>query len=270
MNTPARIRLAVLDWAGTTVDFGSFAPVHAFQQAFAQHLLSLSHEQIRIPMGLRKYEHVVTLLEMPDIRAAYQKVHGRAWTTADARAIYDALAPLQAEACRQTSQLVPGVKDCMAELQGRGIKIGTSTGYPRQIAEIVYAAAREQGYVPDYNVAADDTPQARPAPWMIFRNMQELGVFPPACVVKVGDTIPDIEEGRNAGVWSVGVLSSGNEIGLSFADWQSLPEPERKAREEEVGRQLIAGGAHYVIPTIAELPRLIDHLDSLLETGEKP
>src|SRR5262249_44028154 len=99
--------------------------------------------------------------------------------------------------------------DTVTELRKRGIKIGTTTGYFRQAAEVVFAEARAQGYEPDLNVLPDDVPAGRPYPWMIFRLMEELEVYPPAAVVKIGDTIHDIYEGLNAGAWRVGVLQSG-------------------------------------------------------------
>ena len=61
-------------------------------------------------------------------------------------------------------------------------------------------------------------PAGRPAPWMIFRCMEALNVYPPAAVVKVGDTVIDIEDGLNAGAWSVGVVDSSNEMSLTAAE----------------------------------------------------
>ena len=54
-----RINAVILDWAGTTVDFGSFAPtqifVEAFRQAFA---VEITLEEARVPMGLGKWQHI--------------------------------------------------------------------------------------------------------------------------------------------------------------------------------------------------------------------
>ena len=41
MIEPIRIRAIMLDWAGTTVDHGSMAPVLALQTLFAQHGIAL-------------------------------------------------------------------------------------------------------------------------------------------------------------------------------------------------------------------------------------
>lgn len=264
-----RIALVVFDWAGTTVDFGCLAPASAFLEAFSRHKIMLTMQQVRAPMGLHKYDHVRTLLEMPAVSEQFQFVHGRPWGEADVMNIYHEVTPLQEEACREHSELIPGVLETVAALRERGIRIGTTTGYPRVVAEVVYEAAAAQGYEPDFNVAADDTPAARPAPWMIYRLMENLDVFPPSAVLKVGDTVPDVEEGRNAGCWSIGVTQTGSEMGLSLADWNAATDDEKKLRTEAAGRKLLDAGAHYVIPSIIDLPTMIEHIEAGMETGEQ-
>src|SRR5262249_26560712 len=156
--------------------------------------------------------------------------------------------------------LVPGVAECVAELRRRGIKVAGTTGYFREAAEVCYAAAREQGYVPDYVICADEVPAGRPAPWMIFRAMEALTVYPPAAVVKVGDAVVDVEDGVNAGTWSVGVVDSSNEMGLSEEEFSGLSAGEREERRAAVRRKFEAAGAHAVANDLRELLGVIDQL----------
>jgi phosphonoacetaldehyde hydrolase len=148
----------------------------------------------------------------------------------------------------------------VARLRGGGVKVAATTGYFREAAAVVLAAGRAQGYVPDFAIGADDVPAGRPAPWMIFRCMEALGVYPPAAVVKVGDTVVDVEDGLNAGCWSVGVVDSSNEMGLSAAEFAALSGAEKAARRGAVAARFTAAGAHAVIDTLAELPALLDDL----------
>ncbi len=134
----------------------------------------------------------------------------------------------------------------------------------------MYRRAAEQGYRPDHCVCAEEVPAGRPAPWMIFRTMEALGVFPPAVVVKVGDTVPDIAEGRAAGTWSVGVVRSSSEVGCTLPEWTALPPPEQQRRSSSCRAKLLAAGAHAVVDTLAELPALIDEFNGRLGRGEKP
>lgn len=270
MSGSLKVQLVVFDWAGTLVDYGCLAPARAFLEAFAKSRLMLTMSQVRWSMGLHNYEHIHTLFEMPQVSEQFQTVHGRPWTDADVLNCYDDLNPLLLDACRQYSHLTPGVLDVVAQLRARGLKIGTTSDYARNVAECVYDAARLQGFEADANVAADDTPAARPAPWMLFRLMAELNVFPPATVVKVGDTVPDIEEGLNAGCWSIGCTASGSEVGLPLAELQALSEGDRAAHLDRASRKLSGAGAHFAIPSLAELPRLIDRINQRMETGERP
>ena len=83
-----RIEAVIFDWAGTVVDYGCFAPVEAFRQAFEEAGIHPAVEEIRKPMGLSKRLHVQTMLEMPRITALWQEVHGRPWTDEDADWVY--------------------------------------------------------------------------------------------------------------------------------------------------------------------------------------
>jgi phosphonoacetaldehyde hydrolase len=89
-------------------------------------------------------------------------------------------------------------------------------------------------------------------------------------VVKVGDTIVDIEDGLNAGCWSVGVVDSSNEMGLSAEEFAALAADEKAARRHAVSQRFTAAGAHAVIDTLAELPALIDEFNARLERGQRP
>ena len=122
-------------------------------------------------------------------------------------------------------------------MRARGLKIAASTGYFRAAARAVVEAARSQGYVPDFAIGADDVPAGRPAPWMIFRCMEALDVFPPSSVVKVGDTSVDVEDGRNAGCWSVGVIDSSSEMGLPADVFAALAETEKIQRREAISKR---------------------------------
>jgi phosphonoacetaldehyde hydrolase len=95
---------------------------------------------------------------------------------------------------------------------------------------------------------------------MIFRIMEKVGVYPPCSVVKVGDTVPDIEEGRNAGAWSVGVTRSSSAVGCTEDELAALSGPQRQAKLDDARRQFLDAGAHAVIDSLAEIPSLLDRL----------
>jgi phosphonoacetaldehyde hydrolase len=105
---------------------------------------------------------------------------------------------------------------------------------------------------------------------MVFRIMEALRVYPPAAVVKAGDTVPDIGEGRAAGAWTVGVVRSGSDVGCTFDEWAALPSSEQQRRSAACRAKLLAAGAHAVVDTLAELPGVLDEINARLGRGEKP
>ena len=98
---------------------------------------------------------------------------------------------------------------------------------------------------------------------MSLKNVIELGVEAVQSCVQVDDTVPGIEEGLNAGMWTVGIAISGNEIGLTLADWRALPQRAGSASHPQARQRLLGGGAHYVIDTIADLPSCLDIIGAL-------
>lgn len=262
----SQIKLVVLDWAGTVLDFGCQAPAGAFVAAFAGAGVTVSIAEARGPMGLHKKDHIRAMLKVPQIGQRWHGSTGTAWTEADVEALYRAVTPMQVEAAKKHATLIPEVLECVAELRGRGIKIAGTTGYFREAAEVCYTAAERQGYKPDFVICADEVPAGRPAPWMIFRAMEALDVYPPTAVVKVGDTLIDIADGQNAGVWSVGVVDSSNEIGLSEAEWAARSEEDKDARRGVVHERYEKANADASIDTLAELPELIDELNTILRS----
>jgi len=262
-NEHQRIQLVVLDWAGTTVDFGSRAPAAAFSACLAAHGVEVSDEEAREPMGMNKRDHLIAMLNAPSISARWEAANGSAWSESDVDTMYEEFIPLQLEAIQQHAQLVPNLLDVIAELCERGLKIGGTTGYFRAAAEAVADRAAQLGFVPDTNMCADDVPQGRPAPWMIYRIMERLGVFPPSTVVKLGDTAMDIRAGLAGGCWSVGVCDSSSVTGLSQPEFAALPDSERSDCLGKSAETFRNAGSHAVINSISELPALIDQLNSL-------
>lgn len=254
------VRLVVFDWAGTTVDFGCFAPVEAFVKTFAQRGVVVTTAEARMGMGLHKRDHLRALLRQPEVSQRWYRATGRDWTENDLESLYNSFIPVQVETAAERSQLVPDLLECVAELRRRGIRIGTTTGYFRAAAERVYEAARLQGFDPDCAICAEDVPRGRPAPWMMFHIMEKVGIYPSCTVVKVGDTAPDIEEGRNAGAWSVGVTQSSSAAGCTEEEFAALSVPQRQAKLDAVRRQFLDAGAHAAIESLAELPSLIDRI----------
>jgi phosphonoacetaldehyde hydrolase len=257
-----KLQAVIFDWAGTTVDYGCFAPVAAFREAFAGFGVTLSDPEIRGPMGLLKRDHLRTLLRDPAIAARWREARGRDGDEADVEALNLAFERRLMATLADHAQPLPGVPALVEDLRRRGLKLGSTTGFTRAMMEVVAPAAGRLGYAPDCLVCADEVPAGRPAPHMIERNREQLGLADPRAILKVGDTVSDIEEGKNAGVWSVGVLRGGSELGLSEIEVAELPTPELHARLAVARARLLAAGADAILDHLTELPALIQRLEA--------
>jgi phosphonoacetaldehyde hydrolase len=264
------IKAVILDWAGTTVDHGSIAPVMALIETFRLHDVEISIEEARTPMGLHKCDHIRAIARMPMIAARWKAAHDRSPSEADVAAMYEEFIPLQLKVLADYAQLIPGTVETVRELRGRGIKIGSTTGYNRQLMDVLVPEAVWHGFRPDSIVCVSDVPAGRPEPWMALRSAMQLRAYPPALVVKVGDTVPDIEEGLNAGMWTVGVALTGNELGLTAEELATLSQDELETRRERAHLHLAGAGAHYVIDGISNLPPVLDDIEERLADGEHP
>lgn len=260
----------IFDWAGTMVDYGSLAPVAVFIELFRRYRVEITIPQARAPMGLEKLDHIRTVLAMPPIAEQWQTHYGRAWSDEDAQAMYRDSVALQVETVVQYADLIPGAVAVAAYCRARGMKIGATTGYNRPIMEKLLPLAAAQGYAPDLSLCPSDVSAGRPAPWMAFHIAEQFGIYPMSSFVKVGDTVVDIEEGRNAGMWTIALAQSGNALGLSLTEVNALASDELEARLVPIRESLYGAGAHYVVNTVAEVPELIEAITMRMQAGERP
>lgn len=261
-----KIECIIMDWAGTAVDYGCFAPVAAFMKAFAEKGFSIDVKQTRKPMGLPKIQHIRELLTMPEVNEQFISRYQRSWAEEDVVELNRLFEEYLFASLEEYTDPIPGVIPTLEKLRTEGLKIGSTTGYTREMMDVVLPAALAKGYCVDYCAAPNFLPAGRPAPYMIFENMIKLGVPCLDTVVKVGDTIADIKEGVNAKVWSVGVILGSNEMGLTEEETDNLTADELEDRMVEVRNRMLEAGASYVIRNIEELPALIQTINLKMNT----
>ncbi len=264
------VQAVILDWAGTSLDYGCQAPTRVFQEVFAKIGLPITDRQAREPMGRAKRDHIAAILEMPAVRDRWAAKFGIAPADADVERLYRLFLPLQKDILAQHCDLIPGAAEFSALCKAQNIKIGSSTGYTRELMDVVEPLAAQQGYAPDCTLCADDVPKGRPAPWMILTAAQRLGVYPIRELVVVDDTPVGIEAGHNAGCWTVAVIKSSNEIGLTERQVAGLSESELQKKLEPVNAKFARLKTHYIIDTVANLWDTIGRIDRRIEAGERP
>ena len=265
------LKAVIFDWAGTVVDHGSLGPMGVFVEAFAEFGVGITVAEARGPMGMAKRPHVAALLAVPRIAEEWARVRGHAPAEADVDAVYDVFVPKNIAVAASFADLVPGAATVAHAIRERGMLIGSTTGYTREIMEKITPVAAEQGFAPEAMACTGDAPDGRPTPFLYYKVLLDLGIWPTSTTVKVDDTEIGIAEGLNAGAWTVGVALTGNLTGLSLADLGSAG-PTTSATG-------IAGwrpgscwppAPHYVIDGVGDLLPVLDAIEGRLVRGERP
>ena len=221
-------------------------------------------------MGLMKKDHVRAMTRTPSVAAKWRKVFGQEPGEDDVHAMYLELEPLMVGTIAAYAEPIPGLHRTVSALRRAGIKIGSSTGYTRPMMDVLVPEAAKRGYSPDSIVCSSDVPHGRPYPYMCYLNAIRLDVYPMEAMVKVGDTLADIEEGRNAGMWTVGLTRTSSDFGLTEAQVEALPAAQRTRRLREIEARFLSAGAHFVIEDIAGVPDVIEAIAARLARGEHP
>jgi phosphonoacetaldehyde hydrolase len=209
------LQALILDWAGTTLDYGCFAPAVVFIEVFRRKGVDITIQQAREPMGAHKKVHIGQIAGNEAVAAAWERVHHRKPGANDVEEMFRDFVPLQLKCLADYADLIPGTLEAVADFRLCGLKVGSTTGYTSEMMALLADEARKRGYVPDSTVCATEVPAGRPHPWMCLQNAMNLQIYPMEAFVKVGDTLPDIEEGLNAGMWTVAVALTGNEMGFT-------------------------------------------------------
>ncbi|HOX40399.1 MAG TPA: phosphonoacetaldehyde hydrolase [Candidatus Brocadiia bacterium] len=265
-----RIKAILLDWAGTTMDYGCYAPAVVFMEVYKRNGVNITIEQAREPMGAHKKVHIRKISQIPAVAAQWRDAHGRPCNEDDIEAMFKDFVPLQLACLAQYADLISGTIEMVDAFRKRGYKIGSTTGYTSEMMAILEVEAARRGYKPDSTVCAADVPAGRPEPWMCLENAKRLGVYPMESIVKIGDTLPDIAEGLNAGMWSIGLAKTGNEIGLTEAEIRALPAEEYRRKLDRAYERMWQSGAHYVVDGLADVMPCLDDIERRLACGERP
>lgn len=267
-----KIKAVILDWSGTTADAYVVAPAVVFVEVFERKGVKITMAEARGPMGLRKDLHIKALTEDPEIAARWKSVHGKAPGQGDVDAMFADFVPLQLECLRKYTGLLPGVAEVTTRLQAGGIKIGSTTGFMRSMVDILEEDAASQGYRPDASVAGDEVIHgARPAPHMVYRNLDLLGIHPIQSVIKVDDTASGVGEALNAGCWGVGVARYSNYMDIDTPEEGAAMSEAEIARRTAISRDILEKtGAHYVIDSIADIEPVIEKINIRLARGQTP
>lgn len=256
-----KIEGIIFDWAGTTVDYGCFSPVAAFMDAFKNNGIEITIDEAREPMGMLKIDHTREILRMNRVKNLFVNKFGRQANEEDINRLYENFEEILFSSLENYIDINPYVLEVVSELKRREIKIGTTTGYTKEMMEIILPIVREKGYDPSFTIASDEVLKGRPHPYMIYENLKALDIKDAKNVIKVGDTVVDIKEGINAGAITVGVILGSSELGLTYNEVMEMDKRILKEKMKVVREKLVSAGADYVIDDMRGLINIIDEIN---------
>jgi phosphonoacetaldehyde hydrolase len=254
------VKAVVFDWAGTMVDFGCMAPVEALIEVFGEEGVTISNAEARRDMGRAKHDHLAAIIANPAVAERWQAHKGTSAGNVDIERIYQNLIPAMTAAAARASILIPGAAETAAALSELGVKIGSGTGYTREMMAGILVSAERQGYAPEVVVCAGETPSGRPAPLMTWKALIALNAWPARACLKVDDAAVGIEEGRLAGCWTVGLSASGNGVGLDRESFLALSSEERHLKLMKSEMTLRDAGADFVIEDVSQLMPVVHEI----------
>ncbi|MFC7392693.1 phosphonoacetaldehyde hydrolase [Scopulibacillus cellulosilyticus] len=260
-QSPKYVKAIFMDWAGTMIDYGCFSPVDVFIEVFRKKGIEVTLEEARKPMGLMKWDHIQVMCQMDRIANLWKEKYGKFPDDKDVDDLYADFEPMLMSILPKYSTPVPGAVELVERLKKMGLKIGSTTGFTLEMMDIVAPEAKKHGYVPDSIVTSSEMPAGRPYPWMIYQNAINLGICPLSHTIKVGDSISDIKEGRNAGAWTVGVIKGSNELGMTEQEVNQCDPDILADKMEAVEKRFKEAGADYVIESIGKLDEIIPKVD---------
>ncbi len=131
-------------------------------------------------------------------------------TNVDPKAVFQDFKQMLEEAYRNLNVTsYDGVEELFKTLKIHHVKVVLNTGYDQKTTQFLL---QKLGWVPgnqiDAVITADDVVHGRPSSEMIDKAMAMFDITNPGQVLKAGDSVIDIEEGKNAKCgWTVGVLT---------------------------------------------------------------
>jgi phosphonoacetaldehyde hydrolase len=258
----AKITGVIFDWTGTILDFGAMAPIRAYMKSFKACGVPVTEDEVREFMGLPRYDHIRSMLKTKRIYREWERVCGAPWNQGDVEKIYLSLDKNFEESLKETAQIKPGILYAARQLQEAGIKIGSTSEYNNKMLRLLQPIAEQQGFKADCCLTPDAAMgKGRPYPYMIFLNMMKLGLSDVHQIIKVGDTVEDIKEGKAAGVWTVGIIDGSAVMGLDEARYEALSKSELSKYRQRALEVYAKVGADFAIRNVTELVDVIRKIE---------
>tara|TARA_Y100000817_G_C16710514_1_gene479022 strand:- start:12 stop:812 length:801 start_codon:yes stop_codon:yes gene_type:complete len=258
------IRACIFDLGGTIVDKYSLSPFLSLKSAFKKHNILIPNALIFKDMGKHKLDHINDILLNDYVSLCWEKNYGNKPCDKSSGKVFSTFNDIQLEASKNID-IIPETNYAIQYLKSNSIRTGCTTGFNfENMMQVQQRLNKNSIYLDSYVSSTCLGKPSRPDPSMIYKNMNNLNIVNSKQVLKIDDTVVGIEEGKNAGCWTVGVAKwSTNMKVKSIEESNSITEKEISDRLFEAHDILKKSGADFVIDDLNELPNIITLINNI-------
>ena len=269
------IKACIFDLGGTLVDSYSLTPIVSLKYLFRKHRIELPNNLIIDHMELHKRDHISLILNDKEISYQWLQEKGTEYSQGDIDKLYTYFKCIQGKYTKEHMKIIPQTWNCINTLKEMGIKSCVTTGFDKEQTNLVKQILEGREVHIDHYVSSlcIDKP-GRPHPYMIHEIMDRLDIEDENTVLKVDDTNIGIQEGLNAGCWTVGVYRwsvymgimndiEANQIDNVIIDNYNDNYYQLSKKKIISKNRLGLSGAHYVVPTVGYIPNIIQNINNM-------
>lgn len=258
-----KVKGCIFDLGGTIVDKYSRLPFISLKNCFQKRNIFLHERLIFKDMGMYKLDHINEILKDPYIRFDWRNKFGKYPEKDDGLKIFKDFKEIQNLNTIDYLDIIPETRRTIDYLHHRKIKTGVTTGFNKEITELVRDKLNHNYiYIESFVSSTCLDKPSRPFPFMIQENMKRLNIENPKSIIKIDDTKIGIEEGKNAGCITVGVYRWSSYMKICDVENEyRIPRDELDFKISESKNTLSEANPDFLIRSLDELPGVIRFLN---------
>ncbi len=251
------IQAVIFDLSGTLVDFGSVATIDTMKKVFQSKGISINNKIIKKDMGIKKKNHIKKILTYPMIKSKWIKKYKKPINSIEFNKLcveFDKYLPL---IVKRNLNIIPNVQKIFRILKKNKIKIGATTGYPKRVTEIILNFLENKKIHLDNCVSEDEVRKSRPEPDMCIKNLKRFKINDPKNCIKIDDSLSGVLEGKNAEMFTIGLISTGIQMGLKKSDYKNKTVKFKHDECKKIKKRFNKIGTSFVALDHYELEKIL-------------
>lgn len=255
-----KVRACIFDLGGTIVDRYSITPLKSLIETFKRHNINISNDLIFKDMGIDKKIHIENILDDTNVYQEWFKQYKRNPEYDDVLKLHQTFKNIQIKKSHKID-IIPETYNVFEYLKKNNIKIGCTTGFDKNNADIIGNVLNNNICKLDNIVSSTCVEKSRPHSDMIYKNMRDLEVSNPKTMIKIDDTNIGIKEGKNAGLWTVGIARWSTYMNVLPENINNMNDVVIGERLEKSKEKLKQSQPDFIIETLDELPNIIETIN---------